>query len=357
MKKIASLLIIINLSSSSLFSQSNVENIYNGKILTFESKILKEEKRIFVHLPNDFKNKSFPTIYLISSTPNDFKADICQGQFIVIGIENNDPKEYFVGEINRDNYRNFLINELIPFVEKEYNSSKIRFIAGHSISGAFVMDIFNRTPNSFSFYIATSPAIQMLTLKIGITAFSKPTYLYFDIGSRENYEQLEKANNDLFETLDPLKIKNLKWKYEILDDETHETNEFTGFCRGYNFYKSFSTIPDSLLSKNINSIIEYVNDLDSQLGDRIEIGESIFMTNLLINLNAKNYENVFNALEYIAEANTNFFIDESETMIDIADDIRNKGDYTFARQAYQLIYDKTKSESVLEKINALDKQE
>jgi hypothetical protein len=356
MKKLVTSLLFVSLSSSCLFSQSNVESICNGEVLRFESKILKEKKRIFVHLPNDSKNKSYPVIYLITSAPSDFRADICQGQFIVIGIENNDTKKYFIGEPNRDKYLNFLENELIPYVEKEYNASKIRFIAGHSISGAFVMDIFNRLPNTFSFYIATSPTTHILNLNIGTVAFSKPVYLYFNMGSKENYEQLENANRDLFKTLDSIKIKNLKWKYEMLADETHETNEFTGFCRGYNFYKSFSTIPDSLLSKNIYSIIEYVNNLSSQLGNKIEIGENIFMPNILINLKAQNYDNVFDALKYIAEANTNFVVEESNMLIKIVDDIRNNGNYKIARQAYQLIYNKIKSESVFEKMNELDKK-
>ncbi len=353
MKKILLLVLIAILLSGTLFSQTEIENIYSGKVLEFDSKFLKEKKRIFVHLPDDFKNKSYPVIYLIGSTPNDFRAAVCQGQFIVIGIENNNPKKYFVGEQNRDNYFSFLERELIPFVEAEYKTSPVKFITGHSISGGFVIDIFNRFPGFFSFYIATSPAIHMLNLTVEKTILTKPVYLYFVIGSRENYEQLEKANNRLFTILDSLKIKNLKWKYEVLDGETHETNEFTGFCRGYSFYKSFSTIPDSLLSKNIRSIIEYVNDVNNQFGDKIEIGESVFMQNLLINLNAGNHKNVLDALKNIANEHPDFFIDESKTMIDIADDIRNKGNYAVAKQAYQLIYEKTKSETVLEKIKEL----
>jgi len=330
--------------------------MYYGKILEFDSKILKEKKRVFVHLPDDYKIKSYPTIYLISSAPKDFRADIFQGQFIGIGIENIDPKKYFIGQSNRDNYLNFLEDELIPFVEKEYNASLVRFISGHSISGGFVIDIFNKFPSSFSFYIATSPAVQVLNLDIAKTAYTKPVYLYFDIGSRENYEELEKANNDLYKVLDSLKIKNLNWKYEVLADETHETNGFTGFCRGYNFYKSFSTIPDSLLSKNIQTIIEYVNNLNSQLGNKVEIGEYVFMPNLLVNLKAENYNNVLAVIEYIAKENPDFLGNESNSMIDIADEILNKGSYAIARQAYQIIFDKTKDEKIKEKINALDKK-
>ncbi|MCY1636349.1 alpha/beta hydrolase [Marinifilum sp. D737] len=357
MIKLTSLFIIIILSSGSLFSQLKIESIPNGKVMEFESKILNENKRVFVHFPNDYKTKSYPTIYLISSTPNDFRSAICQGEFIVIGIENNDPKKCFTGKYNRDDYLNFLKKELIPFVKTNYNSSPIKFISGHSISGGFVMDIFSRLPNSFSFYIATSPTIHMLDSTVIKTDFSKQRYLYFNIGSRENYEQLEKANNCLYDTLDSLKIKNLNWKYEVLTDETHETNEYTGFCRAYNFYKSFSTIPDSLLNENIHLIVEYINELNSQLGNKIEIGESVFMPNLLINLNAGNYDNVLDVIEFIAQKDTDFFNEESEIIIDIADELRNKGKDTFARKAYQLIFDETKNEIILEKIKELDKKE
>jgi hypothetical protein len=194
----------------------------------------------------------------------------------------------------------------------------------------------------------------MLNLKIEETSFSKTTFLYFNIGSRENYEQLEMANDYLFKKLDSLKIENLKWKYEVLADETHETNEFTGFCRGYSYFKSLSTIPDSLLSKNINSIVKYVKDVGTQLGNEVIVGESIFMPNLLINLNAENYENVYDGLKFIAEFNSAFFINESKIMIEIVDEIKKKGNYDIAKQGYQLIYDKTKSEIALVKLSEFD---
>ncbi|MBS2211534.1 hypothetical protein KEM09_08985 [Carboxylicivirga mesophila] len=356
MKKLTSVFIIIILSLASLFAQSKIASTNNEKVIEFESKILNEEKRIFIHAPNDFKSKSYPTIYLISSAPNDFRAAICHGQFIVVGIENNDPKKSFTGQSNRNDYFNFLIKELIPYVETNYTSSSIRFISGHSISGGFVMDIFNQWPISFSFYIATSPTVHMLNSTIVNSALTKPTYLYFDIGSRENYEQLEDANNDLFKRLNSLNTQYLKLKYEVLNDETHETNQYTGFCRGYNFYKSLSTIPDSLLNENIHTIVEYVNELNKQLGNKIKIGESVFMPNLLINLNAGNFLNVLDGLQFIAQENTDFFIDESDTMIDIANEMRNKGNDSIARKAYQLIFDEVESEVALEKMKEIDKK-
>ncbi|MFO7525619.1 MAG: hypothetical protein R6W68_09210 [Ignavibacteriaceae bacterium] len=42
-------------------------------------------------------------------------------------------------------------------------------------------------------------------------------------------------------------------------------------------------------------------------------------------------------------------------LIDIIDEIRNNGDYTHARKGYQIIYDKTKSKVVSERIIELDR--
>lgn len=354
MIKTITLLAVMIFSSSSIFSQSNSQKIFNGEILIFKSKILKEEKRIFINLPKDFKTRSYPTIYLIGSEPNDFKASIFREEFIVVGIENNNPKKYFIAEQSRNDYFKFLKEELIPSIEKEYNSSDVKFITGHSMSGSFVMDVFNRFTNYFSFYIATSPVLQMIDLKMEETSFSKTTYLYFNIGSRENYEQLVNSNNYLFRSLDSLKLKKLNWKYEVLADETHETNEFTGFCRAYNYYKTFSTIPDSLLSQNINSLIEYTKSLEEQLGNDVVVGESVFMPNLLINLNAGNFENVLDGLRYIADSNSDFFKNELKTMFGIVDEIKKSGNYDIAKQGYQLIFDETKSKKAMAKLNELN---
>jgi predicted alpha/beta superfamily hydrolase len=355
MAKLSSLLIVLILLSSSLFSQSKLEKINSGAIIEFNSKILNEQKVLFVHLPKDYKTKSYPVLYVISSLAHDFRADIYRDQSIVVGIENKDPRKYFVGENNRKDYLQFLNDELIPFVEAEFNASSTRYISGHSISGGFVMDVLMQSPDSFSFYAATSPCIHMLNESTGITAPTNPTFLYFNIGSRENYEQLEQANKAFNNTLDSLNLPKLKWKFELLADETHETNEFTGFCRANSFLQSFSSIPDHLLSQNIHAILEYADEMNDRLGNKMSIGESVFMPNILINLNTENYQNVVDAMQYIAKEKTEFFVAEAKTMTDIADELRKKGSHSNALKAYQLIYNKTKKQEVLEKIKEMEK--
>ena len=357
MKKLLFFLLVLFISDN-LYSQKEMRDLCAGKTFLFDSKILNEQRRIFVHLPNDYTKTSYPVVYLITSGPNDFRHNILNNQFIIVGIESQDTKRDFLKAINRNNFTLFLEKELIPYTNANYKTLPVRFICGHSLSGGFVIDIFLKKPQLFNFYIATSPTLNVLdTIKIAGIELEKETGLYFNMGSRENYELLEKENIDFSNNLKSSEINHLNWKFEKLESETHETNEYTGFCRGYNYYKSLISIPDSLIGRSIQEIVDYSEKMQEGFGTKIRIDENVVMPNILINLENKKYDNVVNTVKYISNKLSDLFSEEVSTMIDIGNELQKRNQPELALQVYRLIFNTTKNKITEEKIREIEKKE
>jgi len=355
MKRMLLLLVFFSISGS-LFSQKEMTDICIGKTFLFDSKILNESRRIFVSLPDNYLTAPHSVVYLIASVQNDFRTNILHQQFITIGIESKDTKQDFLKASNRDNFSLFLEKELIPYVEANYKTLPVRFLSGHSLSGGFAIDVFLKKNQLFSFYIATSPTLHVLdSIQIQELKLEKETGLYFNMGGHEQYEQLEKANNNFYNQLKVSKVNHLNWKFEKLEGETHETNEYTGFCRGYCYYKSLMAIPDSILGLNIHEIINYTNNLNASFGSGITVDDNVIMPNILISLKAKNYLNLVDAVNYISERLPDLFKEELNDMIEIGKELQRNNQSKYALRVFKIIFDKTGSQIAGEKIKELEK--
>ncbi|MCU4162472.1 alpha/beta hydrolase-fold protein [Carboxylicivirga caseinilyticus] len=320
-------------------------DIVVGKSFKFDSKVLHRSVDLFVTKPEIGQQETYPLAILLGSEEHDFRAAILKDKFISIGVQSLDLKKEFLKEQSRGVYLKFLLNELLPYIEKEFNVSKVRLITGHSLAGAMVIDCFLKHPESFSIYLATSPLLQLIDYhQLDSVQFVNPKALYFSIGRNENYPQLEQANHDFHFLLDSIYVQNLKWKFDVLKDENHITNEYTGFSRGYSFYQSFSSIPDSVLSSSLDTINLYIAKVKDQLGISIVLDESVIMSHLLLNLSNKSYETVAETMKYISQNNPDLVRAELDVMLEIAKQLRIKGGREMAFYTYQYIYDITGSE-------------
>jgi enterochelin esterase-like enzyme len=154
--------------------RSNDKNI-RVKNLNIPSKYLTRGVNVDIFLPPGFKkgHTNYPTLYF-----NDGQDMLALGMYETLTnmyLANKIPKLIVVAVYASDNrmqeygvagipdyqkrgslaaqYTNFLLKELIPFVESEYakpNSHKQRFIAGFSLGGLSAFDIAWQHPNVFA---------------------------------------------------------------------------------------------------------------------------------------------------------------------------------------------------------------
>lgn len=156
-----------------------------GQSLTMDSSILKQTRRINVHLPPDYttSGKTYPVLYLLDGgEKEDFPHIVGLAQLgelsgtyremIVVGIEGIDRRHDLthptsVAKEKADYpttggsaaYRRFLAEELKPWVAARYRISGESAIIGESLAGLFVVETLLKQPTLFDAYIAASPSL------------------------------------------------------------------------------------------------------------------------------------------------------------------------------------------------------
>lgn len=171
---------VIMLLSESLFAQTETfqqVSIPNTEERALYSKIMDYEYGIYVTLPRTYKenpDRIYPTLYIIDGN-----------QYFVYTLEpygslmwGNMVKEHIAISVayrpDKGNFRSrdfvtteraadfvkFFKDELIPFVETNYRTSKKdRTFFGHSLGGQFTLYMLLKGPDLFENYIASAPSV------------------------------------------------------------------------------------------------------------------------------------------------------------------------------------------------------
>lgn len=148
-RKIIYLLIIITFLSNVVKSQPPA--FYAGKTDTLYSEILKENRPLFVYLPDEYDDSGikYPVIYILDGETRcshavptiAFITELgLMPPSIIVGIPNTDRDRDFLpgklpelnGKDSAYNFLHFITKELFPFMQKHFKSSESRILTGHS---------------------------------------------------------------------------------------------------------------------------------------------------------------------------------------------------------------------------------
>ncbi|WP_215223655.1 alpha/beta hydrolase [Echinicola shivajiensis] len=213
----------------------------SGKVfdnLSMESKILQGERKYAIYLPPDYESseRSYPVLYLLHGAGDDqtgwiqfgevlhitdkaIKAGKATPMIIIMPDANTGRRGYF-NQIDGDwNYEDFIFEELIPYVEKEYRIKKekrYRAVAGLSMGGGGSFMYALHHPD---FFAAAAP----------LSAYVGPLSLNQMISRMENYEDytdtqlknyFEQHNAlSLIENMDTKTLQSIKWYIDCGDDD------------------------------------------------------------------------------------------------------------------------------------------
>lgn len=152
----------------------------DSKTHTIDSRVLEEERKIRVRLPDDYKNsgRDYDVIYMLDADMDWLWDNTCADldslvrecgieDIIIIGICNTirnrdmipEKKENRPETGESDAFLRFIDKELIPLVEREYKASDERLLFGNSNAGLFAVYAMLARPDLFDNAIAGSPMI------------------------------------------------------------------------------------------------------------------------------------------------------------------------------------------------------
>ncbi|RXM53345.1 MULTISPECIES: alpha/beta hydrolase [unclassified Chryseobacterium] len=264
------------------------EKITIGEKQTVFSKVLNENREIWVHLPKTYNDTGinpakYPVIYLLDGEINfeyytgltDFiartpYADI--PECIVVGIKNtertrdltptksqkkspvNPAVTLFADSGGSENFVKFMQEELKPFISKTYRTQEYSVLVGHSFGGLFAINVLLTHPEYFNAYVANDPSLwwdNEVTISRVQTYLEKnkkfPVGKSLYVSQADNEEQQKNWNSDMTQAIEKFKgivEKNgsLNYKHTFFPGETHGTVSYPGNYEALKFiFKGFRT--------------------------------------------------------------------------------------------------------------------
>lgn len=243
-----------------------------GESFSISSKILNEDRDIFISLPSNYNRNihSYPLIvvmdaeYLFEITNSIVKIKTSRNEMpesLIVGIPNNtgkrsdmslhltnkDGRKFFGDNGGKSKeYLEFFRKELFPFLEENYRVNSNNTIIGMSPTFGPVLEAFWNEPDLFSGYIVLAGELSLNTIS-GETVAQKVLTSIQDslhpkasiyIGKAEDDlkrrppEEAEAFNN-LNHQLDSISNPNISYKIEILKNENHYGMSISGIERGF----------------------------------------------------------------------------------------------------------------------------
>ncbi len=256
-------------------AQTNSNQVIIGTIDTIHSRILNEDRKIWIYAPKvnpdaGFGKVKYPVVYLLDgdghfSSVTSMIRQLSEGftsflpQMIIVGILNTDrmrdltpthikgspnfkDSSIFKSTGGGEKFMAFMEKELMPHIDSSYSTSPYRMFIGHSLGGLMVIDALFHHKNLFNSYVAIDPSLwyddrnlmkqtgnllsagdfSKKSLFIAIANTMKPG---MDTGSVK--QDISNSTSHIRSILDfttQLKLdkkSGLKWEYKYYADDDH----------------------------------------------------------------------------------------------------------------------------------------
>ncbi len=304
-------LYLFTISCSSIFAQSSGNAIVIGNYDSIYSNILKEQRKIWVYVPQSntgiFFKQQYPVVYLLDGDAHfhsvtgiiqqlSTNGNSVLPEMIVVGITNTDrmrdltPTPTKTGiplnnlSINTSGggelFTQFIEKELIPHIDSFYPTAPYRLLIGHSLGGLMAVNTLIHHPDLFNAYLAIDPSmwwddkklLKQTEQELSNKKFNgKSLFLAMANTLKPNLDtsQLRKDTSatsihmrsilQLADALGKSKQNELRWNWKYYKDDDHGSvpliAEYDAFRFIFGFYKFTLPTPDLLNSIDIDSAL------------------------------------------------------------------------------------------------------
>ncbi|MEQ1808434.1 MAG: alpha/beta hydrolase-fold protein [Terricaulis sp.] len=150
-----------------------------------QARVLGDARQINIWLPPNYRDEvvRYPVLYVLDGAlDQDFIHVAGLGQlgalsatyetFIIVGVQTRARRHELTARPSdlryahafpeaggADDFRRFLAEEVIPFIDGRFRTTGRRTLMGESLAGLFVVDTLLHAPRSFDDFIAISPSV------------------------------------------------------------------------------------------------------------------------------------------------------------------------------------------------------
>lgn len=236
------LLVLICFSSSSIWAseltmKNEITTVF-GERFTLYSPSLKEKRELLISLPETYgkKKQNYAVLFTLDGERHFQHAVLAtrllneSGKLppiIIVGISNNTGQRMRDSYDGRDTFLNFIVSDVITYIDDKYSTSGKNLLFGHSAMGLVTLHALVKHQSYFDQFIVSSPAIDGTETELfkslhsalkSDTAVNKSLYMSvgdetregtgFYFGANKLYTLLNKSNDGPNLTFEHLKGQN-----------------------------------------------------------------------------------------------------------------------------------------------------
>jgi len=250
--------LFIFLSSQATAQVPKLYNHIANDIHLIHSRVLQQDRQIYINVPKPDSpdiHKALPVLYLLDGE-NHFHILSAYIEYlrhwqvippvIVVGIVSVDRVKdltptnsllNFDGKVDsnyktsggNEQFLNFIQQELMPYMEANYNTSPFKILAGHSFGGLTAINCMLTHPDMFDAYIAISPSLwfgnkyvlQLAEQKLPNLSI-KDKKIFYSVGNEDGGFRGDLLRLDKLFKHDSLKQFKHEYKYYPYEDHMTE---------------------------------------------------------------------------------------------------------------------------------------
>lgn len=225
-------------------SQENSSQITVGENQNIKSSILNEERAIQIYTPDGYSEseQKYPVLYILDGQQYFLSGVGIQKairrprvipKMIVVGITDNESSRWKWFGDEKEKFSNFLIDEVIPFINSNYRTNEERIIFGWEASAYYASELILKHPKVFYGAILSNGGYAPKEI-VKDFCTTQATYLYMTNSKKDIYNI--DYTDEFHEILKEHSPKNLIWKYDLYNDEVHESLAYLALYKGLKFY-------------------------------------------------------------------------------------------------------------------------
>jgi len=311
MRLFFTLLILLAFNLSIIASAATPINI--GETLIIHSKIIGEDRPIWIYVPENIKkDERLYVIYLLDGsdhfhTVTGIVKSLVDNEQIpktmVVGIETTNRPRDFLPAINgtpktefqqfilskfpksgQENFLKFIDKELIPFIYKKYPTYPHRTLIGHSNGGTLALSAMFNKPQMFNNYLAISPNgwwshDQTIANVQSLASKTRPqAKLFISIAGEGG--RFYSGALDLLANMEENKPANLQWQFKQYPKRTHMSGILPAVSDGLEYLFSelhFKITSEFAKYAKVSALKNYYTELSDKYGFVIPVPIDIYV--------------------------------------------------------------------------------
>ena len=345
------------------------EPIIAGYIEQHHSEVLKQDRRFMVSLPENYLDNelTYPTLYVIDS---DFQFQHVSAvvnnlarmgkipPMIVIGIANQGNADYVLQTTwpseNEADYGGaaafyqYISQELVPLISKNYRTNSNRIMSGYSLGGLFTTFVMVQNNSPFNAYFAMSPSywFDNYSAEHSIAKYmneqfkkqqKRPAPLFLSVANEQGMG-VKKTYN----ALEALNISDWKLTFKQYPNENHFSTALPALhdALGFLFENFYEDSYELEAHKDVFDVLAtFKNKKNNYNGFRIEwlqaykFSKYVFSTKqtdktdeILVIINDQFPDSIVNVTNYLAKGFN--ATKQFQKAIEILDNVKSQGEKT-----------------------------